>query len=192
MFGLFTCHGEWKTEISDLQGPLLRVRFKRAKLRFRKQASVKIACPTLWTHSSTNSFSLLFFSSTRILYTPRSDKFLADTASSVAGGSKAGFLRGQVRLDATKQESKGSIPSQREHKAATISFSGDKQGSQGAKITWTEFMSGSILAECQLRFQINFNWEVFEIIHEVLFYLSYNPNQINYIHPFISFRCRLN
>ncbi|GAB1860436.1 Dynein heavy chain 10, axonemal [Camponotus japonicus] len=35
-----------------------------------------------------------------------------------------------------------------------------------AKITWKEFMSGAILLECQLRFQINFDWEVFEVIRE--------------------------
>lgn len=35
-----------------------------------------------------------------------------------------------------------------------------------AKITWEEFMSGAILLECQLRFQVNFDWEVFEVIKE--------------------------
>lgn len=35
-----------------------------------------------------------------------------------------------------------------------------------AKITWEEFMSGAILLECQLRFQVNFDWEVFEVIRE--------------------------
>ncbi|XP_072767433.1 LOW QUALITY PROTEIN: dynein axonemal heavy chain 10-like [Anoplolepis gracilipes] len=35
-----------------------------------------------------------------------------------------------------------------------------------AKISWKEFMSGAILLECQLRFQVNFDWEVFEIIRE--------------------------
>ncbi|XP_070520949.1 dynein axonemal heavy chain 10 [Cardiocondyla obscurior] len=35
-----------------------------------------------------------------------------------------------------------------------------------AKITWPEFMSGAILIECQLRFEINFDWEVFKVIRE--------------------------
>lgn len=35
-----------------------------------------------------------------------------------------------------------------------------------AKVTWKEFMSGAILLECQLRFQVNFDWEVFEVIRE--------------------------
>lgn len=41
----------------------------------------------------------------------------------------------------------------------------DKQDTR-AITTWSEFMSGTILGECQLRFQLNFNWEVFEVIRE--------------------------
>lgn len=48
-------------------------------------------------------------------------------------------------------------------KTSTLSF--DKHDAR-AKITWPEFMSGAILIECQLRFQVNFDWEVFEVIRE--------------------------
>ncbi|XP_011874224.1 PREDICTED: dynein heavy chain 10, axonemal [Vollenhovia emeryi] len=47
----------------------------------------------------------------------------------------------------------------------TSSVSLDKHDAR-AKITWPEFMSGAILVECQLRFQVNFDWEVFEVIRE--------------------------
>ena len=66
-------------------------------------------------------------------------------------------VKGQTRSDLAKQDAKGS----------TTPSSAEKDGPHGTKITWTEFMSGSILVECQLRFQVNFNWQVFEIIHEV-------------------------
>lgn len=45
-------------------------------------------------------------------------------------------------------------------KTSTLSF--DKHDSRA----WPEFMSGAILIECQLRFQVNFDWEVFEVIRE--------------------------
>ncbi|CAL1680177.1 unnamed protein product [Lasius platythorax] len=45
------------------------------------------------------------------------------------------------------------------------SVSSDRHDTR-AKITWEEFMSGAILLECQLRFQVNFDWEVFEVIRE--------------------------
>ncbi|KZC13452.1 Dynein heavy chain 10, axonemal [Dufourea novaeangliae] len=79
-------------------------------------------------------------------------------ASSAMAGSK-----GQLRE--MKQEQKG-IASAYKEKVSMASVSMDKGTSQAIKMTWTEFMSGSLLIECQLRFQVNFNWEVFEIIHE--------------------------
>lgn len=51
----------------------------------------------------------------------------------------------------------------KEQKAFPMSL--DKQDVR-AKISWSEFMSGTILVECQLRFQLNFDLEVFEIIRE--------------------------
>lgn len=57
--------------------------------------------------------------------------------------------------------------SQKDQKTS-VSSSMEKQGPQGTKITWMDFMSGSILVECQLRFEVNFEWEIFDIIHEVL------------------------
>lgn len=48
-------------------------------------------------------------------------------------------------------------------KSSTVSS--DKHDTR-AKITWKEFMSGAILLECQLQFQVNFDWEVFEVIRE--------------------------
>nr|XP_034180267.1 dynein heavy chain 10, axonemal [Osmia lignaria] len=74
-----------------------------------------------------------------------------ETTSSVGGGSKL--------LPAKKSDS------QKDQKTS-VSSSMEKQGPQGAKITWMEFMSGSILVECQLRFEVNFEWEIFDIIRE--------------------------
>ena len=61
----------------------------------------------------------------------------------------------------------GGFSSHRDQKSGTSSEKGGGGHHQMAKITWTEFMSGSILIECQLRFQVNFDWNLFEIIHEV-------------------------
>ena len=72
--------------------------------------------------------------------------------------------RGQVKSD-TRAEVKASLQSHKDQKSWTTSS--EKQAVQTQKITWMEFMSGSILVECQLRFQVNFDWEFFEIIHEV-------------------------
>ncbi|XP_011310250.1 dynein heavy chain 10, axonemal [Fopius arisanus] len=43
------------------------------------------------------------------------------------------------------------------------------------KVTWMEMMDDKIMIENQLRFEVNFDWEVFKIIHEVelLEYLGY-------------------
>lgn len=66
----------------------------------------------------------------------------------------------QLRPEA-KADVRGS--SLKDGKTSTVSF--DKHDAR-AKITWPEFMSGAILIECQLRFQVNFDWEVFEVIRE--------------------------
>nr|XP_033194235.1 dynein heavy chain 10, axonemal-like [Bombus vancouverensis nearcticus] len=79
-----------------------------------------------------------------------------ETASSVG-------TKGQVKSD-TRAEVKASLQSHKDQKSWTTSS--EKQAVQTQKITWMEFMSGSILVECQLRFQVNFDWEFFEIIHE--------------------------
>lgn len=65
------------------------------------------------------------------------------------------------------QRGGGGFSSHRDQKSGTSSEKGGGGHHQIAKITWTEFMSGSILIECQLRFQVNFDWNLFEIIHEV-------------------------
>ncbi|PBC34043.1 Dynein heavy chain 10, axonemal [Apis cerana cerana] len=64
------------------------------------------------------------------------------------------------------QRGGGGFSSHRDQKSGTSSEKGGGGHHQIAKITWTEFMSGSILIECQLRFQVNFDWNLFEIIHE--------------------------
>ncbi|XP_076621651.1 dynein heavy chain at 89D [Colletes latitarsis] len=64
-----------------------------------------------------------------------------------------------------KSESKGLFQSHKGPKSSTMSSLVDKQG-HGTKITWTEFMSGTISIECQLRFEVNFDPKVFEVIHE--------------------------
>ncbi|KAF3425259.1 hypothetical protein E2986_13407 [Frieseomelitta varia] len=81
---------------------------------------------------------------------------LSETASS-------GGIKGQARSE-LRPEVKASLPSHRDQKS-WVSTS-EKQAIQATKITWAEFMSGSILVECQLRFQVNFDWDLFEIIHE--------------------------
>lgn len=60
-----------------------------------------------------------------------------------------------------KPEAKGM--QHKQQKGSTISS--DKHDVR-AKISWTEFMSGTILVECQLRFQLNFDLQVFEVIRE--------------------------
>lgn len=61
-----------------------------------------------------------------------------------------------------KVDVKGS--SLKDSKTSTVSF--DKQHDARAKINWPEFMRDAILVECQLRFEVNFDWEVFEVIRE--------------------------
>ncbi|XP_076299609.1 dynein axonemal heavy chain 10-like [Lasioglossum baleicum] len=76
--------------------------------------------------------------------------------------SKPSLLsRGDIRE--IKQEQKLLLPAVRE-KTSTVSSSLDKTAQP--KQTWTDFMSGSLLIECKLRFEVNFNWDVFEIIQE--------------------------
>lgn len=50
--------------------------------------------------------------------------------------------------------------------ASTISLQ-DKQIIDTQKLNYIEFMQNSILIEYQLHLEINFNWEIFEIIREV-------------------------
>lgn len=50
--------------------------------------------------------------------------------------------------------------------ASTISLQ-DKQIVDTQKLNYIEFMQNSILIEYQLHLEINFNWEIFEIIREV-------------------------
>ncbi|KAK2587900.1 hypothetical protein KPH14_003996 [Odynerus spinipes] len=78
-----------------------------------------------------------------------------DTSSSV-GGSKVISLKGVGR----------SIQSQKDQKTMTSAVSlQDKQIVNTRKIN-IDFMQDSLLIECQLRFEVNFNWEIFEIIRE--------------------------
>ncbi|KAG7199559.1 hypothetical protein KM043_014170 [Ampulex compressa] len=88
-----------------------------------------------------------------------------ETGSSVAAGSKTMSIKGQTRSEA-KSSIRVLSPSQKDQRTSTISSLVDKQGTHQPKITWMQFMSGSILVECQLRFQVNFDREVFEIIRE--------------------------
>lgn len=100
-----------------------------------------------------------------ILSTPRESLLKMDLMSkpsaeieSVTGSRiiSTAQLRPEVKTNA-----KGS--SSKDGKTSTVSF--DKHDAR-AKISWPEFMSGAILVECQLRFQVNFDWEVFEVIRE--------------------------
>ncbi|XP_012151823.2 dynein heavy chain at 89D [Megachile rotundata] len=84
-----------------------------------------------------------------------------ETSSSVGGGSKVLPMK---RSD-IKTEGKTSVMSQKDQKTS-VSSSMERQATQGAKVTWMDFMSGSILVECQLRFEVNFHWDIFDIIHE--------------------------
>ncbi|XP_026670097.1 dynein heavy chain 10, axonemal [Ceratina calcarata] len=83
---------------------------------------------------------------------------------SIETGSSAG-TKLQIKGD-TKHETKASLPSHRDQKSTTTASEKHVPAPQGTKITWTEFMSGSILVECRLRFEVNFDAKVFEIIHE--------------------------
>lgn len=42
----------------------------------------------------------------------------------------------------------------------------DNKQNQNLKVTWMEMMDDKIMAEHQLKFEVNFDWDVFEIIHE--------------------------
>lgn len=82
----------------------------------------------------------------------------AEIDSFSAAGSRIISIgqRPEVKADARRSSLKDS-------KMSTMSF--DKHEAR-AKITWTEFMRGAILEECHLRFEVNFDWEVFEVIRE--------------------------
>lgn len=82
-----------------------------------------------------------------------------ETASSFAD-SKAVSLAAQPRSE-TRPDARDF--SHKDQKGSTVS---SEKHDARAKITWTDFMSGAILAECQLRFQLNFDTEVFEVIRE--------------------------
>lgn len=84
----------------------------------------------------------------------------AETTISDIAGSRVVPADAQLRPE-TRPEVKG-MP-HKEQKGSTMSS--DKHDVR-AKISWTEFMSGTILVECQLRFQLNFDLEVFEVIRE--------------------------
>lgn len=99
-----------------------------------------------------------------VLSTPRESLMRHDVImskpsveSSFGGGSSR--IVSQLRLEAKPDK----VFSQKEYKTSTLSS--DKHDAR-AKITWTEFMSDAILLECQLRFQLNFDWDIFEVIRE--------------------------
>ncbi|KYQ51703.1 Dynein heavy chain 10, axonemal [Trachymyrmex zeteki] len=71
-------------------------------------------------------------------------------------GSRTEQALPEVKIDARGSSKDG--------KTSSVSF--DKHDFVRAKITWPEFMSDAILIECQLRFQVNFDWEIFEVIRE--------------------------
>lgn len=81
----------------------------------------------------------------------------AEIKSSSVAGSRI-ISMAQPRLE-VKADARGS--SLRDSKTSTPSF--DKHDAR-AKIP--EFMNDAILVECKLRFQVNFDWEVFEVIRE--------------------------
>ncbi|KAI4497256.1 hypothetical protein M0802_007740 [Mischocyttarus mexicanus] len=78
-----------------------------------------------------------------------------DTVSSI-GGSKATSIKGASR----------SIHSQKGQKMTSAISLQSKQIATTQKLKYIDLMQDSILIECQLRFEINFNWEIFEIIRE--------------------------
>ncbi|EZA57210.1 Dynein heavy chain 10, axonemal [Ooceraea biroi] len=81
----------------------------------------------------------------------------AETSSSAAMGLKtvsAAQTRPEVKPNAKGASLKDLNPS---------TVSSDKHD---ARTKTMDFMSGAVLIECQLRFQLNFNWEMFEVIRE--------------------------
>ncbi|KAG5320172.1 DYH10 protein, partial [Pseudoatta argentina] len=90
----------------------------------------------------------------------RTTKNLIHIASKMKITSATGFKMEQA-LPEGKVDARGSL---KDCKTSSVSF--DKHDFVRTKITWPEFMSDAILIECQLRFQINFDWEIFEIIRE--------------------------
>nr|KAF7430111.1 hypothetical protein H0235_006509 [Vespula pensylvanica] len=78
-----------------------------------------------------------------------------DTISSIAG-SKVISVKGAVR----------SVHSQKNQKMISIVSLQDKQIIDIQKINYIEFMQDTILIEYKLHLEINFNWEIFEIIRE--------------------------
>lgn len=83
-----------------------------------------------------------------------------ETTISNVAGSRVAVINAQLRSD-TKPEGKGVA-----HKGQKASIMSSDKHDVRAKIKWSEFMSDTILVECQLRFQLNFDLEVFEVIRE--------------------------
>ncbi|XP_076380407.1 dynein heavy chain at 89D [Megalopta genalis] len=75
-----------------------------------------------------------------------------------------GIAGSRPQLREIRHERKSLLPTHRE-KSSAVSSSAEKAGVH-AKQTWTEFLSGSVLIECQLHFEVNFDWQVWEIIQE--------------------------
>lgn len=86
--------------------------------------------------------------------------YILDTFGSFVAGSRQRLVLPSLR---GRANSKGGGDS-RDFKASTVSSLTDKPA---AKITWKEIIHGTTIIENQLRFEVNFNREVFEIIHEV-------------------------
>ncbi|XP_018050925.1 PREDICTED: dynein heavy chain 10, axonemal [Atta colombica] len=89
---------------------------------------------------------------------PKIDGVISKTSAEIISTMDS---RMEQALPEVKVDTRGSL---KDGKTSSVFF--DKHDFVRAKITWPEFMSGAILIECQLRFQINFDWEIFEIIRE--------------------------
>lgn len=102
-----------------------------------------------------------------ILSTPRESLFKYDAIMSKPSIDTISFSTAGSRIISVTAQPEAKIDSkvssQKDHKTSTLS---SNKHDARTKITWTEFISGAILMECQLCFQLNFNREVFEVIRE--------------------------
>lgn len=98
--------------------------------------------------------------------TPRESLLKVDGVISKPSGEIDSIVASSRIISAT-QRPEGKADARRsslkDGKVSSVSF---EKHDPRAKFIWSEFMSSAILVECQLRFQVNFDWEVFEVIRE--------------------------
>lgn len=92
------------------------------------------------------------------------DGVMSKPSAEIENGSAAGLRI--ISMVQSHPEAKADVKgsSLKDSKISTVSTV-DKHDAR-VKISWPDFMRDAILVECQLRFEVNFDWQVFEVIRE--------------------------